>query len=401
VTIGALRYAGRRLAATPGAVGAMAVLAVAGWQGLTVHLNYQAEWTALFCVGGSRPLPPELDNRTYRFAGSTGYDGQFYRLVAHDPWLTRGYSKYADDAAFRWRRILVPGVVWALAGGARERIDGTYVVVVLLFTGLGAYALSCWLLRRGRHPAGGLLFPLLPGTLISIDRMTVDVALYCLLFLCLIWDEERQTVRLWLGLALCGLVRDLGFLVIGAFFLAEAAAFRFRRAAWMLAAALPGAAWYAWLRFLLSTASSQPLAPEVPQWIFYEPGYGILLRMLNPVHYDLSRGKAILAVALDEVALAGLVAGLLLSVVLFRPRKAGKLEWVGLAFAALFVAVSSDWFWRDPFSWPRAFTPMLASLVFSGRQTARRWVWMPLAAVTLRVGLQFGTQVEGILRAIR
>jgi GT2 family glycosyltransferase len=401
VTIGALRYAGGRLAATPAAIGMTAVLAVAGWQGLTVHLNYQAEWTALFCVSGSRPLPPELDKTTYRFAGSTGYDGQFYRLVAHDPWLALGYSKYADDAAIRWRRILVPGVVWALAAGARERIDGTYILVVLFFTGLGAYALSRWLLRCGRHPAGGLLFPLLPGTLISIDRMTVDVALYCLLFLCLLWDKERKTLWLWLGLALCGLVRDLGFLVIGAFFLAEAAAVRFRRAAWMLTAALPGAAWYVSLRFLLRRTSSPPPAPEVASWVFHEPGYGILLRMLNPVHYDLPWGKAMLAAVLDEVALAGMVAALVLSIVLFRRREAGKLEWVGLAFAALFFAVSSDWFWRDLFSWPRAFTPMLAALAFSGRRTARRWVWMPLAAVTLRVGLQFGTQVEGILRAIR
>ena len=48
---------------------------------------------------------------------------------------------------------------------ARERIDGAYILVVLFFIGLGAYALSRWFERHVRHPAGGLLFLLLPGTL--------------------------------------------------------------------------------------------------------------------------------------------------------------------------------------------------------------------------------------------
>jgi len=375
-------------------------LAVASWQHLTVHFNYRGDWTALFCVGELTQLPPELAN-VYRFPGSRGYDGQFYRLVAHDPWLSLGYAKYADDAEFRWRRIMLPALAWTLAGGARQKIDGTYVLLVLLFTGIGAYTLSRWLRRNGGRPAWGLAFLLLPGTLISIDRMTVDVALYCLLFLCLLWDEERRDLRLWVGLALCGLTRDIGFLVVGAFVLAEMAALRFRRAAWMVTAALPATAWYVSLRFLLSRASPGPLGPLAPRWLFHDPGYGVLLRMFNPFNYGLSPGKALLAVVFDEIALAGLAAGLLLSVVLFRPRKAGKPEWIALLSVALFAAVSIKGFWHDPFSWPRAFTPMLASLAFSGRTGGRRWLWAPLAAVTLRVGLQFGTQVEGILRAIR
>jgi hypothetical protein len=28
-------------------------------------------------------------------------------------------------------------------------------------------------------------------------RMTVDIALYALLFFCLPWDEERKNIRLW------------------------------------------------------------------------------------------------------------------------------------------------------------------------------------------------------------
>lgn len=401
MTPGGLQRFWTRLTHRPAVICFAAFLAVAGWQAATVHFNFQDDYTSLFCTGGARALPPELAETTYRFAGSVGYDGQFYRLVAHDPWLTAGYSRYVDSAALRWRRIFVPALAWTLAAGAPERIDPAYVLVILLCTGLGAYALSRWLVLRGRHPAGGLLFLLLPGTLICIDRLTVDVALYTLLFFCLLWDEEGHGWAVWVGLALCGLTRDIGLLVIAAFALAEASEFRFRRAALWLTAGLPAAAWYLWLRLAFVHVAGPRAAPEVASWAFRQSGYGILLRMLNPLPYHLPAGRAMTAMVFDELAWAGMLAGVILTIVSFRRRQAGKLAWVGLVFAGLYFAASDVGFWRDLFSWPRAFTPMLAALALSADQGWRRWLWTPLAAVTLRVGLQFGPQVEGVLRWLR
>ena len=330
VAIGSLKYLLVRGSATSVLIAVTATLFAAGWQALTVQANYQGNFTALYSTGQSTRLPPELDRGTYRFSGGTGYDGQYYRLVAHDPWLVRGYEAYSDNAALRWRRILVPGLAWALAGGARDRIDGAYILVVLGFIGLGAYALSRWLARHGRHPAGGLLFLLLPGTLTCIDRLTVDVALYCLLFLCLLWDEEDRFLYLWCGLALCALTRDLGLLVIGAFVLADMAARRFSHAAWLLTAALPCAAWYGWVRLAMSHTPS--FETEMPFWAFYEVGYGILLVLFDPARGNL----------LEKVALLGMLTAVVLTVVLFRWRKADKLQWVGLLFVCAFVAASAS-----------------------------------------------------------
>ncbi len=401
MTPGALRRLWARFAHQPAALGVAAILAVAGWQAATVQFNYQGDYTALFCTGASWVLPPELDKSTYRFANSNGYDGQFYRLVAHDPWMAAGYLKYADAPAVRWRRILAPAAAWVLAAGVSHRIDFAYMLVLLLCHGLGVYALSRWLVLRGRPAAGGLLFLLLPGTLVCIDRLTVDVSLYALLFLCLLWDEEGKSKAVWCGLALCALTRDIGFLIIAAFILAEASAHRFRRAAILLTAALPAAAWYLWVRITLMHTPGVRTSREVARWAFKQSGYGILLRMMNPVEYDLPAAQALLASILDEVALAGMIAGVVLTIVLFRRRNAGKLEWVGLVFAGLFFVASSQLFWLDLFSWPRAFTPMFAALGFGAIGGARRWLFVPMAAVTLRVGLQFGPQIEGVIRALR
>ena len=387
VAIGTLKYFFPRRRGTSLLVCVISMLAVASWQALTVHANYQGNWTALYGTNQTTPMPPELDRGTYRFAGETGYDGQYYRLVAHDPWLALGYEKFADMPALRWRRILVPGLAWALAGGAQDRIDGSYILVILSFIGLGAYAFSRWLARQGKHPAAGLLFLLLPGTLTCIDRMTVDVALYCLLFLCLLWDEAGHGLWLWFGLALCALARDLGVLVIAAFVLAELSSLRYRRAALWITAALPCAAWYGWVRMAMSTRPN--FEPELPQWAFDQAGYGLLVRLWNSTRANLA----------DELSLLGVLSAVVLTIVLFRWRTASKFQWVGLMFAGLFFAASPDQFWQDLNSWPRAFTPLLAALALANPGPAQRWLALPLAAVTLRVGLSFGLQAEGVLRA--
>jgi len=391
----------RRLTASPMALGLAAILAILGWYVLTINANYGGNWTALFCSGRLFPIPPELERSTYRFENSMGYDGQLYRIVAHDPGLTRGLMVYSDNPGIRWRRILVPAIAWAMALGNREYIDTTYILTILLFCGIGVYALGRWLERRDRNPMGGLLFLLLPGTLVSIDRMTVDVALYSLLFLCLLWDEERKDIPLWIALCACAFTRDLGFLVIGAFFLAEVAAQRFRRAVWILSAAIPVFAWYLHVRVMLSGLSPGKLTPEVATWAFAQSGYGILLRMFSPTQYDLTGFKRMLALVLDQVALIALIACVFLTFAYFRWRTATKLEWVGLAFAALFFVANTETLWRDLFSWTRAYTPLLAALAFTDRIGFQRWCWIPLMAVLPRVLLQFGGQLEGIVSAVR
>src|SRR6476469_2787026 len=78
------------------AVGAVALLLL--WQFLTVHYNRDRNWTALFCTGELREMPPELEAGTYRFPNTYGYDGEMYRYVAHDPFLQRGFAQYVDGA---------------------------------------------------------------------------------------------------------------------------------------------------------------------------------------------------------------------------------------------------------------------------------------------------------------
>src|ERR1700730_8119485 len=99
------------------------------WQTLVVHSEYHGNWTGLFCTGALLKQPPSLAaENIYLFANSSGYDGQFYHYIAHDPFIQDGMARYIDGG-YRYRRILVPVAAYALALGRAEFVDRAYVAV--------------------------------------------------------------------------------------------------------------------------------------------------------------------------------------------------------------------------------------------------------------------------------
>src|SRR5579862_816549 len=108
------------------AVALLAVLIVFSWTVLRIHYACDGNWTAVFYTGTTFRVPPDLDVGTYRFEG-TGYDGQFYRYLAHDPFLEKGYFRYVDAPQLRFRRLLVPLAAWLIGFGRQPWIDGAYV----------------------------------------------------------------------------------------------------------------------------------------------------------------------------------------------------------------------------------------------------------------------------------
>ena len=160
-------------------VAIMSVLLVFVWTAARIHYAFGGNWTAVFCTGTGFPIPPDLDAGTYRFEG-TGYDGQFYRYLAHDPFLQKGYFRYVDAPQLRFRRLLVPLAAWLFGFGQRHWIDDAYIAVEMLFLALGGYWCARLLARRGRSPLWGLLFVVVPATLASFDRMLVDGPLVAL-----------------------------------------------------------------------------------------------------------------------------------------------------------------------------------------------------------------------------
>ena len=152
----------------------LCVLAVFAWQALAVHYNYGGNWTGLYCIGSRFAQAPGLTERLWLFPDAYGYDGQFYHLIAHDPWQKRGFDRFVDNPRMRFRRILLPGLAHLSAGG-RDR----YVDAVALLSQLDAARFVTDRVRRealrleavSRYLTGDL-----SGALPLFERLAADPA---------------------------------------------------------------------------------------------------------------------------------------------------------------------------------------------------------------------------------
>jgi hypothetical protein len=375
------------------------MLAVAGWQAATVHYNYSGNWTALFCTGDFFKVPAELSAGTYVFKSSTGYDGQFYRYVSHDPWFQRGFAKYVNAARWRYWRILVPGMAWLLAGGQFQLIDAAFIVVILAWVFLGIYWLGSYAASLGRHPAWGLGFLLIPGVLISVDRLTVDVALaaLCAGFMC--YAKRGSPVRLYLVLILAGLTRETGLLLIGAYCLHELWSRRWRGAMLYATAAVPALAWYVFVAMHVTQRQMQ-LGGLIPTWFFRLPLVGLVVKLFHPGSYPFAPPLAHFVQALDAIALCGYLLALGLAIWGLRKLRFDAEQWVIVLFIGLTLVISVPGFWRNVYNYGRVVSPLVFLVALGGLAGRSRWAFAPILMMDLRVAAQWAPQVWGVLRGM-
>jgi hypothetical protein len=379
---------------------AAATILVLGWQIATVHANYSGNCSGLFRTGTQISVPPGLIATTYRDASPIGYDGQFYRFLAHDPWLRQETAAYLDDPRLRSYRILVPALAWAIAGGQPQLIDDAYVLVLAAFIFVGVYWLGCLMVLQGRSAAYGLLFLAVPATLISIDRMTVDVALAALTAGLALQFARGRELWLWPILSAAALARETGLLLVAACAVAALSRREFKKALAWLSAAIPALCWYGYLHYVLP-----PVAAErrvIPKWAIPSFRFGALMRALDPPRYHLPHQQEVLARGMDSLALLAMIATAGLAVWLLRHTPDPSLRLVLGLQVALLAATTSPAFWITPFGYARVFGPLFVLVLSAG--AARRGHWALTSAIAfalivdLRLSTEIRSQVYGVIR---
>lgn len=361
---------------------------------VTVHYNYDGNWTGLFCISPHMPVPEFLrSERLYVFSGTQGYDGQIFHLIAHDPWMTRGSAESIAGAAFRYQRILVPALAWMLALGRDQYIHAAYFAVILGFAALGVFWLARLAQLRGLHPAWGLAFVAVPASITSLDRMTADIALaaFCAGFA--LYAETGPAWRVILILACAVLTRETGALIVVGYCIFLLTRGQIAKSFAAACALLPASAWFLYLSH--GTAWSE--ARAYLSWI---PLYGFIQRVIQPQVYPLPPSKAAISIAFDFIALMGIA--LLLATV---ARMAMKRRWnsrtsaiYALAFAAVFLR-SRD-VWEDAYNFGRVLSPLLFLAFIEGFTVRPLAALAPILLVDSRIALNLAGQVKGIIRGL-
>jgi hypothetical protein len=376
---------------------ALAVSAlVLAWQVLTVRYSYGGNWSGLFCTGSRLPYPPELAHENiYVFPDSSGYDGQAYHYMAHDPWFRRGFSNYIDAPRLRTRRILVPALAWLAALGNDSRIDAALIGVVVAFVGLGSF----WSARLAQHPGKpawlGGLFLLAPAVLVSIDRILTDGALaaFCIGFV--LYFRREQWGRLWAVCALAALTRETGAGLIAAACIYLLIRRDVRRAALFAMAILP---LVIWVRF---AALHTP--PDALDWLGPIPFEGIVYRLTHPSHYDFPTAVALCAIVVDYVALLGIALAICTA---FRKALAQDLSMTAIAiyiFAVLAIFLRYPDAWSDVYAFGRTLSPLLVLLAMDALEAPSSGyvsALLPAALQVPRIGFQWGKQILNVVNGI-
>jgi hypothetical protein len=381
---------------------AWAVLALALlllWQFLTVHYNRAGNWTALFLTGEKYAVPPELAPGTYKFAGE-GYDGQMYRYVAHDVFMRRGYVKYLDGPAQRFHRILVPALAYLLVAGYQPWIDASYIAVVAIFVLLGAYWVSRWAVSAGRHPGWGLAFLLVPATLISMDRMTVDVALAAFTVAFAFYWRTGGWTKLFVVLLLACLVRETGVLLAAGCCLVELFNRRLVRAVIWASAVLPGLVWHVFILRVLPGKTHF----GAPTWFASKLGPGIFQAILQPPHYPLPRLLDTIARSGDAIALTAILLASLMAILLLRMHPLNPPAIAAALFVALVIVLTDPVYWVDINEYARVFSPLLLLVALGTMAGQGRVPWwaglVPVILVDLRLSMEFASAAGGVVRGL-
>ncbi len=357
-----------------------AVLLAFGWQAANVHCNYSGNWTALFCVGAKVGVPPALAFEHIVEFTEDGFDGQYYHTMAHDPLMRRGFARHIVIPRHRYRRILYSGAAHLLAFGRDRYIDAACFAVMMGFLGVGAYWVGRIAVHFGRSPAWGMLYLAVPSTIISLDRMVVDGQFTALCAGCAFYALTGQRRKLYVAAALACLTRETGLLLVAGVCAAELLQRNLRAAALFATAALPCAAWYAWVH--ANTPAYPLIAPFTAFWslvhVFAQP----------------PRQEGLASYLVERAALGGIWLAFLLAFCLIVKRR-GPLETANLFFALLGMFLLSTPDWHHVYDFARVFSPsLLLPLAVTGFRPGIAWA--PLALIVPRTLVQILPQLVGL-----
>ena len=363
------------------------------WQLLTVHYNYGGNLTALFCTGSTVPTPRTLaGEHIYVFPASGGYDGQSYHYVAHDPLCRSDIGRAVPDPMLRYRRILLPGMAYLVALGRQPWIDVSYVACNLGFLFVGSWWLALLLIRLGIHPWFAAFYVLAPASLISLDRLVVDLALTSLCLGFAVYAGSGPKWKLYAVLVAAALCRESGFLLTAAYVLHMLALRRFRLSLLFTTAILPAVAWNAYV--VLRIPGGPAFDPR-----YFVPLWGLIQSLWHPTVYPFGPVTNATIRAFDGLELAGLALAMALAFrdlrkALDEPVRTACLLW------AVFGLTLSEFVWTDPYATARILSPLLLFLFLGSFAGGEKLGRLPLAMVVPRVWLEIAPQVLGVLRGL-
>jgi hypothetical protein len=300
-------------------------------------------------------------------AGTIGYDGQFYYVLAASPTIDAHARAVFEAFEYRAQRIAYPAIAWAVsAGGSESGLPWALLGVNVCFALLATAAAGAWLRDRGWSGWLALAVGLTPGVLLTILRDLTDVVgLAAALGALWTWSQRRATLTAAV-LALAVLAREtMLILVVVLAFDAWRRRRQGERTTHPALLVLPALACFAaWEIYATARFDGEIPWTTAPSDLWQAPGIGLasaLPELLDQAPREVAWDLTYIALCVAAVG-AALVAAR-------RDRGPEALFCVGQAAV---VVLLGEVFWTDHWSFTRVTAPLFASLLLAGVSSRSR-----------------------------
>jgi hypothetical protein len=328
---------------------------------------------SLACVGRNRAREAGYE-AVRTTVGPSGYDGQFYYVLAQHPWAQQ--SEGAIDApAARHLRFLYPALCWLFSGGHARLLFWVMPLVNLAalagLAGLGAWTALCY----GLNAWWGFLLPLAVNAgLPALHNLTDPLATLALVGLFAAWlaGSRGWVLALWAAAAVLSREQNVG--VVG--ILLIAGAWNGRRD---VAAGLTGVIllWLGWVVLLRTAYGVWPFLQG--EGNFGPPLAGVYYRLTHPGG-NLAFSTRLAIIFLLSMVHLGVQVGLASYVA---TRKVdGAIALCMLAGIGLAV-VGNTLIYGDFWSYTRVFVWLPLGIWFGSLQAGLRWPLVAMAPALL------------------
>jgi len=321
-----------------------------------------------FICAGDQFIPPEKLSAAGvpYFKNSAGYDGQFFYLIAHDPWILGDQFKYIDNPGYRYQRIFYPLLVHGTAGGDPRNFPERLVQINFVAILLGVFFMARFLISRGRSSLWAFVFAVLGGNILGLFRDLSDPLALTLALLAFLFYEGKCFWRSALFLSLALLTREI-FFPVGVLMVLDQG---FKRHDWKKASicAMPLLPFFFWQGYV---------ALHLKAFLCRAAGSSFTFPFLGLVHKIFSG----CGLSRDSRCLSAFVLVMLLTLwsAVREVRRSPDAVSLSFLFFSMLPVIGSQNVWPEPWAYGRLLLPSAGMLLFCYGRSGRRQDWIPLA----------------------
>ena len=319
-------------------------------------------------MGDLHPAPGFIPEDAFILKNSAGYDGQFFYLICHDPFLNTPAAQYIDAPAYRYQRILYPFLSKILAFGNPGLYSYTLVGVNVLAILGGSFFVFLFIHHSGKNPWLTLFYPLLGGLLLCTLRDLAEPLALFFLTAAFYYSEKQKPLFLWLSLSLMLLSREFFLIFIPLFFL-DSLWLRpsLRKSGSILLSVVP---WLLWEYYIYHQLKVSPFSAGTGN--FAPPLQGFLQTTLplfkNPGNIPEKAYRLITAFSILACIPVSAIA-------LWKKR-----ELLSVCFTAITLLpfVLSEYVWIEYWSYGRILLPLHLLALLTAIRNQNRLYWIPV-----------------------